>query len=94
MAGFMAKLYVFMAAAQAGLYWLVVAAVINSAIGVYYYLRFTVSMYMREPAEALPPVEPSAGLLLAIVISMVGIFAIGVVPAGYLEFAGKAILPF
>ncbi|MBI3794540.1 MAG: NADH-quinone oxidoreductase subunit N [Nitrospinae bacterium] len=94
MAGFMAKFYVFMSAMQAGLYWLVVAAVINSAIGIYYYLRFTVSMYMREPEEKLPPVTASPALLIAIVVSLIGVLVIGVVPADYLDMAGRAILSF
>jgi NADH-quinone oxidoreductase subunit N len=94
MAGFMAKFYVFMSAVKAGLYWLVFAAVLNSAIGIFYYLRFTVSMYMKEPEEKLPPVKASPALLLAIVVSLIGIILIGVVPSGYLELAGKALLSF
>src|SRR6185312_12407513 len=39
LAGFFAKLYVFMAAVQAGLYWLAVVGVVASVVGAYYYLR-------------------------------------------------------
>lgn len=94
MAGFMAKLYVFMSAVQAGLYWLVFAAVLNSAIGIYYYLRFTVCMYMREPEEKMPPLKASPALVLAIALSLIGVLVIGVAPSGFLELAGKAILFF
>jgi len=94
MAGFMAKFYVFMSAMQAGLYWLVFAAVLNSAVGIYYYLRFTVYMYMKEPEEKMPPLTASPALLLAIVVSLIGVLIIGVAPAGYLELAGKALLSF
>ncbi len=52
LAGFFGKLYVFGAAVQAGLVWLAVIAVINSAIAAYYYLRVTVSMFMAEPRPA------------------------------------------
>ena len=48
MAGFMAKFYVFLSAAQAGLIWLVVIGVINSVISLYYYLRVVYVMYVRE----------------------------------------------
>lgn len=46
--GFFAKLFLFSAAIQAELFWLVVWAVISSVIGVYYYLRPIVYMYMKE----------------------------------------------
>jgi NADH-quinone oxidoreductase subunit N len=49
LAGFFGKLYVFGAAVQAGMIWLAIIAVINSAIAAYYYLRVTVTMFMAEP---------------------------------------------
>ena len=49
-AGFMGKVLVFGAAVKAGLVWpLVVVGVLNSVISVFYYLRITVALYMREP---------------------------------------------
>ena len=67
-AGFFAKFYVFSAALQANLVGLTIIAVINSAIGAYYYLRVIVLMYMREPREetALPRVPIGVGITLAI----------------------------
>lgn len=50
-AGFMGKLYVFAAAVNAGYVWLVVVAVLMSAVSLYYYLRIAMQMYLREPAE-------------------------------------------
>lgn len=94
MAGFMAKFYVLMAAVKAGLYWLVLAAVLNSAVGIYYYLRFTVHMYMDEPEEKLPPVKASPALVVAIALSIIGVLLIGVVPSAYLEMAGRAVVSF
>src|SRR6185312_12720187 len=47
-AGFFAKFYVFSAALKANLVWLTIIAVVNSAIGAYYYLRVIVAMYMRD----------------------------------------------
>ena len=49
--GFFAKFYVFSAALQSNLVWLMIIGVLNSAIGAYYYLRIIVAMYMREPRE-------------------------------------------
>jgi len=47
--GFFAKFYVFAAAIQAKFYWLAAMGVINSVIGVYYYMRVVVTMYARAP---------------------------------------------
>ncbi|MEK6627965.1 MAG: NADH-quinone oxidoreductase subunit N [Bdellovibrionota bacterium] len=46
--GFFGKLYLFSAAVNEGLLWLVLWGVINSVLGAYYYLRPIVMMYMRD----------------------------------------------
>jgi NADH-quinone oxidoreductase subunit N len=46
--GFLAKLFLFSAAVEAEQFWLVVWAVISSVVGVYYYLKPVVYMYMKE----------------------------------------------
>ncbi len=51
LAGFFAKLFVFLAAVKAGLYILAVLGVVASVIGAYYYLRIVKLMYFDEPAE-------------------------------------------
>ncbi len=56
LAGFFAKLYVFGAAVNGGLVWLVVIGGLNSAVSAYYYLRVIVSMYMQEPAAEPGPI--------------------------------------
>jgi NADH-quinone oxidoreductase subunit N len=47
--GFVGKFYVFAAAYDAGMWWLVIAGVIGTAISLYYYLAVVRSMYMRMP---------------------------------------------
>jgi NADH-quinone oxidoreductase subunit N len=96
MAGFLAKFYVFMSALKSGHTMLVLAAVINSAIGIYYYLRFVVVMYMREKEERepLPPLKASPALIVALLIAMYGVIGLGINPAAYLDFAGKAFISF
>jgi NADH-quinone oxidoreductase subunit N len=49
--GFVGKFYVFAAAYDSGLWWLVVAGVIATAISLYYYLAVIRALYMRMPAE-------------------------------------------
>jgi NADH-quinone oxidoreductase subunit N len=52
LAGFFGKLYVFLAAVEAGLYTLAVIGVLSSVVGAFYYLRIVKLMYFDEPVEA------------------------------------------
>ncbi len=51
LAGFFGKLYVFLAAIEAGLYALAIIGVLTSVIGAYYYLRIVKLMYFDPPVE-------------------------------------------
>jgi len=51
--GFFAKYYLFLAAVKAGLTPLVVVAVVNSILSIYYYLRLVVVMFMVRSPEPL-----------------------------------------
>ncbi len=55
LAGFYAKLYVFLAAVDAGLYFLAVIGMLASVVGAYYYIRIVKLMYFDEPEETLDP---------------------------------------
>ena len=49
--GFLAKLYIFSAAVQNDLLWVVIIAVINTIISAYYYFRVVKVMWFSEPAS-------------------------------------------
>jgi NADH-quinone oxidoreductase subunit N len=66
LAGFFAKLYVFLAAIKAGLYVLSVLGVLASVVGAYYYLRIVKIMYFDEPAPAFMPLNGELRLILGI----------------------------
>jgi NAD(P)H-quinone oxidoreductase subunit 2 len=51
MAGFFAKLYLFWVGWQAGLYGLVLLALVTSVISIYYYIRVIKMMVVKEPQE-------------------------------------------
>ena len=53
LAGFFGKFYVFMAAINAGLYYLAVIGVLASVVGAFYYLRIIKMMYFDEADEKL-----------------------------------------
>ena len=77
LAGFFAKLYVFLAAVEAKLYILAVLGVLASAVGAYYYLRIVKLMYFDEPEEAFDrPLPSEVGLILAVTGIVVGLFIV------------------
>jgi len=53
LAGFFGKLYVFLAAVDAGLYALAIIGVLTSVVGAYYYLRIVKLMYFDDVAEPM-----------------------------------------
>jgi len=80
-AGFIAKFNLFMAAVNAGYAWLVLVAVIFSAISAFYYLRIVMNMYMRERLSEESEIILSPSLGIAIFISLTLVIAIGIVPS-------------
>jgi len=89
--GFFGKFYVFKAALEAGLVWLTVLGLLNSAVAAYYYLRILVVMYMREPAEATADLTaPPGAVKAALWASALGTLFLGIFPSGVLEFASAA----
>lgn len=92
-AGFIGKLYIFMAAINAGYTWLVVIAVIFSAISAYFYLRIIMYMYMREPKTTVS-LTTSFSNGIALGITTVAVLCIGVLPTYLLELAKAAIKGF
>ena len=89
MAGFFGKLYVFLAAIEAGLYTLAVLGVLASVVAAFYYLRIVKLMYFDEPTEAFDrPVEP----MMAGILTVTGVFTLlfFAFPAPILQAASRA----
>ena len=87
-AGFWAKLFVFMAAIERGLYGLVFLGAVLTVVALYYYLLVARRMYI-EASEHETPV-PVPGLLgIAIAICMLGVVGMGVYPAPWVEMAER-----
>lgn len=83
--GFFGKFFIFTAVVAQGYIWLVVFAVLMSMVGIYYYLRPVIAMYMRpaEPGNEAPIVVDgfqSATLVLLAVLTLV----LGILP-GFLS---------
>lgn len=65
LAGFFGKLYIFLAAVQAGLYTLAIVGVLSSVVAAYYYLRIVKVMYFDAAVE---PLDRNAGMSLRLVM--------------------------
>jgi len=89
-AGFIGKFMVFKAAIENGFYWLAVIGVLNSVVSIYYYLRVVVSMYMKSPEPRLVDISISPSLMVAIVITLIGVVWIGIIPDNWLTLASSA----
>jgi NADH-quinone oxidoreductase subunit N len=72
MSGFFAKLYIFLAAVQAGLWTLAVIGVLTSVVGAFYYIRVIKVMYFDPPAEAFDRRPPA----LSFVVAATGLFTV------------------
>ena len=79
-AGFWAKLYVFWAAAAAGLYWLVLVGAVLTVVALFYYLVVAKRMYIEPPDPAAGRIRPSGTLTLAVILCALGVVALGVYP--------------
>jgi NADH-quinone oxidoreductase subunit N len=80
--GFWAKYAVLLAAVEAGMVWLAIAAMIASVIGLYYYLRIVYLMYFGEERAPLDTAMPAlqSGFLMAsaavMVLGVVNLFGV------------------
>jgi len=92
-AGFMAKFYIFSAAVQHNLLWLVIIAVINSVISAYYYLRVVKVMWLSQAASE-EKVPSSGALRLALSLSCLGVLLLGIIPGYVMKLAELAASMF
>ncbi len=91
-AGFFAKFYLFKAAlTEPKLLLLVVVAVVNSVISIFYYLRPVVDMYFRDATAETRPLR-SFSLDAVLVISAALVLVLGLVPDKTLAWAGASFL--
>jgi NADH-quinone oxidoreductase subunit N len=91
-AGFWAKLYVFWAAASAGLYWLVLVGAILTVVALFYYLVIAKRMYIEAPDRpARIPVTPT--LAIALILCVLGVVVLGVYPKPVVMAALRVAAP-
>ncbi|CAN7391198.1 NADH-quinone oxidoreductase subunit NuoN [Pseudomonas sp. LjRoot71] len=92
-AGFIGKFYVVAAGVQSQQWWLLGALVLGSAIGVFYYLRVMVTLFMVEPNlrrhDAPLHWGQQAGGLMLLFVALLA-FVLGVYPQPLLELVQHA----
>jgi NADH-quinone oxidoreductase subunit N len=79
LAGFFAKYYIFTVAFESGYVGLVLLAVVTSLIGIYYYFRIIIAMYLKS-SETLTPVQVSLLHKILMVICLLASIILGVAP--------------
>jgi NADH-quinone oxidoreductase subunit N len=90
-AGFFGKFYIFAAAVNAGLIWLVIAAVLNSLISVFYYLRPVKAAFFDSPQEGDNPLRLNPLMVIALVITVSGTLILGIFPGYFLKLATSSV---
>lgn len=79
MAGFWAKLFIFWAVVEQGMYALAFLGAMLTVVALYYYLVVARRMYIEEPPSASPIAVP-ATLMVAILGCVAGVIVMGVYP--------------
>jgi len=79
LAGFFGKYYIFTSALQSGYVWLVLIAVLGSLIGVYYYFRIIIKMFLSGTGEGAS-IEISSLQKIVLVLTILLSLLLGIFP--------------
>ncbi len=88
--GFFGKFYVFSATMEQGFYWLTFMGVVSSIVGVAYYLKPVVTMYMIE-GESLPVRQEAFFSRFIVILSAIGVCILGVYSSRIFNFVQVSI---
>jgi NADH:ubiquinone oxidoreductase subunit 2 (subunit N) len=90
-AGFWAKFFVFRVSLEADVIWIAAVMVVNTVIGLYYYLSLAGRMYLREPSDERG-VSVAAPLGAAIAVMAIVIAILTVYPDFFNTFSPRSTL--
>ena len=93
LAGFIGKLYIFVAAIKEGLYTLITVGLINIVISMYYYLIVVKKMYIAEPHDP-SPVDISTPMKAVVYVSLAGTLIVGIYPQPFIDWVVSATMMF
>lgn len=89
--GFTGKFLVFNAAMERGYFLLVLIAMINVVVSLYYYIQVVKATFLLEPDEELPPIRLSAPTTVLTILMVVVIVVGGIWPSHLFELARAAV---
>ena len=91
--GFIAKVLVFAAAIKVGLVWLAVVGILNSIIGVYYYLIVLKHVYLyRDEANEDTPLPVTRPYAIALTVLALGVILLGTLFAPWFDMSAAGAL--
>jgi len=93
LAGFIGKLYIFVAAIKEGLYTLITVGLINIVISMYYYLIVVKKMYINEPVDP-SPLAVSGTIKAVVYVGLAGTLIIGIYPQPFIDWLVGATVMF
>jgi len=93
LAGFIGKLYLFVAAIEQELYTLLIVGLVNIVISMYYYLIVVKKMYINEPTDPTPIIA-STPIKVTVYVGIVGTLLLGIYPGPFIDWAVDATLMF
>lgn len=82
-AGFFSKFFIFMAAFKAGYQWLVLIALVNTVLSLYYYLLIVKAMYIRKNEHPIASFRSDNYSRAALTICTLGVILLGLVSMIY-----------
>jgi NADH-quinone oxidoreductase subunit N len=88
--GFTGKFLVFTAAMQRGYFLLVLIAMINVAVSLYYYIQVVRAAFVSEPDQELPAINLSVPAAILTAVMIVIIVVGGIFPRYLIQLAGAA----
>ena len=87
-AGFIAKFYVILEGMKAGLMVLIISMIINSVIGLYYYLRIITTLFAEAGDKTLPELSFTGKITLGLV--GISILVLGIYPGWLIDIIVKS----
>lgn len=88
-AGFIAKFYIILEGMKAGLMILVISLIINSVIGLYYYLRIITTLFSTASVTKLPELSLTGNISLGIIAA--GILILGIYPGWLIDIIVRLV---
>ncbi len=87
-AGFFSKFFIFTSAVHAGYYILVLIALLNTIISLYYYLLVVKAMFINPNDNPIAPVKSDTSARIGLVICVAGILLLGIISTVYGTLSG------